>query len=147
MEKKFNNLEDLPKRDSLKAPDGYFSSLASRIDERLEARKETKSVFLMYRRLSIAASVAGILCVGWLGYKVAFTPAKTAERLLAEIPVHDLQLYLSADDVEVEDLLAVATEDMLEPTQDRIDDVIESLDEGDINDLYNEFEIAKDDTL
>jgi hypothetical protein len=147
MEKKFTSLEDLPKRDSLKAPEGYFSSLGSRIDERLEARKQTKVFSLTYRRLSIAAAVAGLLCVGWLGYKVAFTPTQTSERLLAEISVDDLQSYLAADDIELEDLLAYTTEDLFEPTEDRIDDVIESLDQRDIDNLYDEFEIAKDDTL
>jgi hypothetical protein len=147
MENKERRLEDLPKRDPFTAPEGYFSTFGQRIVARIDQRKNTRVVSFSYRRLSMAAAVAGILCLAWFGYRMTITTKQTSDVLLAEISIEDLHTYLESEEVDTEDLLALAGDDAFAPAEERIDDVIESLDDAEMVNLYDEFEIIKDDTL
>ena len=146
MEKKKIRLEDLPKKDAFRAPDGYFDSLSSRLNDRIE-RSDVQSrvrILSIWKPLAIAASLIGILCVVWFGYRSA--ESSNAETLLTQVSIEDLQTYLGADDVEIEDVVMLADDELFVET-DLLPDAVESLNNEQLENLYNEFETLKEDTL
>lgn len=98
------NFEDIPKKDLLGAPEGYFDALPGRISTRIEQAKprESKPVFryaLQYALPLVVIAVAGVL---W------FTQheGKETESLLANIETEELITYLAeADDLSYEDFI------------------------------------------
>lgn len=146
--KKFK-LEEHNRTEPLGAPEGYFETFSKRLDQRLADRREQRFgnevSFSRYR--AIAAAVIGIIFLSWFGYLTFRSEPQTAEMLLAEVSQQDLAAYLDNDDFDIEDVTAIATDDILELTPESIDDALGSLEDSEVGELYNDFGISKEDTL
>jgi hypothetical protein len=146
MEKKRIKIEELPKNDSLRAPDGYFDSMTSRLQGKLGEEKTSSShATSLWGPLAIAASVIGLLCVVWFSFRGMQDPAN-AETQLAQVAVEDLQAYLAIDELEIEDLAILADDEFFEEA-DLLPASVETLEDEQLEDLFTDFKTLKEDTL
>jgi len=101
-------LEELPKKDFLSAPDGYFDSLPGRIQARIEkpAQLVDKPAFLY--SLHYVLPVVALIAVGVLWFT---QPQElTAEKMLAAVETDELVTYLVEIDFSAYEELAEENE-------------------------------------
>ena len=114
-------LDDIPKKDVFKVPEGYFENLPMIIQSRVAAGKGEKEFFPKFSfalRYALPVVVLGVLGYFWLG---PHAEQKSAESILATIETEDLVAYLNGTDL--------TTEELLESVQ---------LDASDVNELEGE---------
>lgn len=92
-------LEDIPKKDLFKAPDGYFDKLPGIIQARV-AKPEPKSVWLPV--LKFALPVVALVTVGIFWF--SNPTVKSVEAELASINTEQLIAYLDNNEVVWEDV-------------------------------------------
>jgi hypothetical protein len=97
-------LEDIPKKEVFKVPDGYFDNLPNIIQARV-AEKESKPfrpVFSFALRYALPVVVLGVAGILWFnrGQDTA-----TAESILASIQTEDLVAYLNDADLTTDELI------------------------------------------
>lgn len=92
-------LEDIPKKDLFKAPDGYFDKLPGIIQARV-AKPEPKSVWLPV--LKFALPVVALFTVGIFWF--SNPTVKSVEAELASINTEQLIAYLDNNEVVWEDV-------------------------------------------
>ena len=98
-------LEDIPKKDVFKVPEGYFENLPTIIQSRVAGRNKEKVFFpgfLLALRYALPVVVLGVIGYFWLGPKAE---QKSAESILATIETEDLVAYLNETDLTTEELL------------------------------------------
>ena len=98
-------LEDIPKKDVFKVPEGYFENLPTIIQSRVAARNKEKVFFPGFSlalRYALPVVVLGVIGYFWLGPKAE---QKSAESILATIETEDLVAYLNETDLTTEELL------------------------------------------
>ena len=98
-------LEDIPKKDVFKVPEGYFEDLPTVIQSRVaEQRKEKAFIpgLSLALRYALPVVVLGVIGYFWLGPKAE---QKSAESILATIETEDLVAYLNETDLTTEELL------------------------------------------
>ncbi len=94
-------LEDIPKKNMFKVPDGYFDQLPGIIQTRTNAAPKNP-VFLWSMGWKLALPVALIAVVGVLWFSNITT---TVEDELVTIDTSDLVAYLEQTELEHEDLM------------------------------------------
>ena len=98
-------LEDIPKKDVFKVPDGYFEDLPGIIQARV-AQPETDAAIRPVSshawRYALACTIFAVAGVFWL---TRDDNAQTPESILASIDTADLVAYLNNDDLTTEELL------------------------------------------
>ena len=137
-------LEEIPKKEVFKVPEGYFENLPGIIQARVAQQnksEEVRPVFtyaLQYALPAIAFFAFGLF---WF---VGKNEAPTAESILASIQTEDLVAYLDESDITTEELLddvSLSVEDATEIEgtvyEFELDDtnVEDFLDDIDINSL------------
>jgi hypothetical protein len=96
--------EDIPKKDHLGAPDGYFDSLPGRISARIEQAPSVRATPVFRYALQLAVAFVIIAAVGITWF--ISTDAPNAENLLASIETEELINYLAeADNLSSDEFL------------------------------------------
>jgi hypothetical protein len=98
-------LDDIPKKEVFKVPEGYFENLPSIIQSRLAGQKKEKTFFPGFSlalRYAMPVVLLGVIAYIWLGPKAE---QKSAESILATIETKDLVAYLNETDLTTEELL------------------------------------------
>jgi len=131
-------LEDIPKTDIFKVPDGYFDTLPTIIQARV-ARKESSWSLPLHYSLKYALPVL-VVAFGFFWYWNGRNEITSPEQMLASINSEDLIEYMEEADMNTEDLL-----ESIDYTQINVDslDLYESevpINDDDLNDILNEFE-------
>jgi hypothetical protein len=106
-------LEDIPKKQSLKVPDGYFEALPMRIQARIEGQKSAERPAFSFGKLALRYALP-VLAVG-VAELVAFLEDEgiTTEDLLEQATLSDVNLdnmQKPLDNISAEDLDAIANE-------------------------------------
>lgn len=102
--KDISKLENLPKKDILKAPEGYFETLPERILERID-EEETNTSTVWWPVYSAVAAVVVMLIVALVVLMDVGEP-QSAEELLADVSVADISAYLEYEEVSWYELAA-----------------------------------------
>jgi len=98
-------LEDIPKKDVFRVPEGYFENLPTIIQSRVAGQKKEKTFFPGFSfalRYALPVVVLGVIGYFWLSPKAE---QKSAESILATIETEDLVAYLNETDLTTEELL------------------------------------------
>ena len=98
-------LEDIPKKEVFKVPEGYFENLPSIIQARVAQQSRQKEIrpVLTYA-LQYALPVVAFFALG-LFWFIGKNETPTAESILASIQTEDLVAYLDEADMTTEELL------------------------------------------
>jgi hypothetical protein len=98
-------LEDIPKKEIFKVPDGYFDSLPNRIQARIAEESPAREERFFFRfKLQYALPVIVLLAVG----AALFLPVRqpdSVESLLAGVQTEELIAYLEESGITTEDVL------------------------------------------
>ena len=97
-------LEDIPKKEIFKVPEGYFEGLPSRIQARIETGPVKEPSFVFRYKLQYALPVVALLAVGIYWFGAASQP-QDVESLLASVQTEDLVAYLNESDITTDDLI------------------------------------------
>ena len=98
-------LEDIPKKDVFKVPEGYFENLPTIIQSRVAAKSKEKAFFPGFSlalRYALPVVVLGVVGYFWLGPKAE---QQSAESILSTIETEDLVAYLNETDLTTDELL------------------------------------------
>jgi len=130
-------LEDIPKNDIFKVPDGYFDNLPTIIQARV-AKNESQWAYPVLLSLKYALPIL-VIGVALFWYWKSGTEALSTEQVLASINSDDLIEYIEEADMSTEDLL-----ESIDYTKINADslDLYESevlIDDSDLEDILNEF--------
>lgn len=130
-------LEDIPKKDVFKVPEGYFENLPSIIQARVTGQKKERAFlpsFSYALRYALPVVILGAIGYFW------FNPAqpKTAESILATIETEDLVAYLTETEMTTDELLESVQLDANDV--DQIEDEIygEQLTDEDLDEILDE---------
>lgn len=139
-----NRLEDIPKKNIYKVPDGYFDNLPTIIQARVAEESTAKAPSFAYRmRYAIPAIAMAILGVVWVFYNNN-QETMSAEELLASVDTPDLVAYLAESEMTTDELLETVSftqEDVSEIERDVYD--IE-IDQDELDELINEYQLDLD---
>lgn len=98
-------LEDIPKKEVFKVPDGYFDELPMIIQSRIAGQKTEKAfmpAFSYALRYALPVVILGVIGYFWLG---PGSQPSSAESILATIETEDLVAYLNETDITTDELL------------------------------------------
>ena len=130
-------LEDIPKKDVFKVPEGYFENLPTIIQARVTGQKKERAFlpsFSYALRYALPVVILGAIGYFW------FNPAqpKTAESILATIETEDLVAYLTETEMTTDELLESVQLDANDV--DQIEDEIygEQLTDEDLDEILDE---------
>jgi hypothetical protein len=97
-------LEDIPKKDVFKVPEGYFEDLPSIIQSRVADRKKERAFLPSFTyALRYALPVVILGAVGYFWFDRA--QPETAESILASIETEDLVAYINETEITTDELL------------------------------------------
>jgi hypothetical protein len=97
------NLENIPKKEIFKVPDGYFDSLPPKIQARIEKPAGQPGFVLRYR-LQYVLPVVALFTIGIIWFSGKQGP-KDAESILASVQTEALVAYLNDSELTTDDLL------------------------------------------
>ena len=98
-------LEDIPKKEIFNVPDGYFDTLPSKIQSRIDAGSSSSQEAFVFRyKLQYVIPFLALLAVGifWMSKNGA---SPDAETILASIETEDLIAYLNESEVATDEVL------------------------------------------
>ncbi|PRY90739.1 hypothetical protein [Mongoliibacter ruber] len=123
-------LENLPKKDIFKTPEGYFETLPEKILERKKG--QAKTIYMIAAKYAAAAAVV-------FGLIYFFIPSeKTENSLYQSVQMeNEIELYIDSDHWQAEDILAFI---------DNPDDLLDQMIEQEWS-SYEYFEDETDDEL
>jgi hypothetical protein len=100
-------LEDIPKNDPFKVPDGYFENLPSRIQSRIGAKapNQGEESFATRFKLAYVMPAVVLLLVAIFWFRQNNADPKDTEAILATIPTEALIAYLNEDEISTDDIL------------------------------------------
>jgi hypothetical protein len=134
-------LEDIPKKQSFKVPDGYFEDLPMRILASIEAEKPKSVVSFSYGKLALLYTLPIILIgivsvVVWNNYA-----AKTEDPLVAleNVAAEQLVAYLENDEISADDILENAS--FSNTMVDEMQQPYEGISDKELDELANEYNI------
>jgi hypothetical protein len=140
-------LEEIPKNDVFKVPDGYFDRLPGIIQARVATREKVPAFQPLGYALRFALPAVVLIAVGIFWFNHQFNEPATAESILATIQTDDLVAYLNTADFTTEELLDHASLDSEDASQieeavfgleldlDSQEDLEELFDDLDLNSL------------
>lgn len=103
-------LTDLPKQHPFKVPDGYFESLQTKIEKRIEESGEPKIIafkpksnWYNWKRWSIAAA-ASLLIISGIYYQNNISQINDTNQKLAQISDNQIAQYIENQDIVLADL-------------------------------------------
>ena len=138
-------LEDIPKKNIYKVPDGYFDNLPTIIQARVTEKSSSKTPsFALRLRYALPVLALAILSVVWVLTRESGEDAASAEQLLASIDTPSLIAYLEESEL--------TTDELLENIEFSLDEVsaIESdvydldIEQDALDELLNEYQLDLD---
>ena len=151
-DKEHKKISDIPKKDIFTTPEGYFESLQGRIDKRIAKKGKPEAKILglpaervKYISLAIAASV--LLLMLFLPSRQSNPASPSAADLIAQISDQDCMTFLKNSDIEIDDMLSLAEPELWEDALDNIPNATDSLDQGDLDLLYEQYGVSPDENL
>jgi hypothetical protein len=139
-------LNEIPKKDIFNVPDGYFDSLPSRIEQKLDDKSGGRIVPMnnrVWKFIGYAAAASVVLiAIVWFSLSTPDTNPST-EQLLASVSTEDLVIFLEGEDLDVKEIVDFVPGVMEE---DEVDFLPFDLDEQDIQLLYEEFKTDSGET-
>ena len=131
-------LEDIPKSDIFKVPDGYFDALPSIIQARVTKKeKEWLPVFRLSLKYALPVVVVAF---GLFWFLNNGNGATTTEELLASISSDDLIEYIQDADISTEDLLESIDYTQINADSLELYDSNVLMNPDDLTDILTEFE-------
>jgi len=97
-------LENIPKKEFFRVPDGYFDKLPSKIQARIETSKPDHA-FQPALRLALLCAIPLVLVAASLFFYFGHRP--DTESMLASVETADLIQYLQGSDMTTEEVLAI----------------------------------------
>lgn len=94
-------LDDIPKHDFFKVPEGYFQKLPTRIQSRLASPERRSTPVLRYALTYVLPLFLVAVVVLWLSRP----SVPGAETLLSEVETTDLIQYLQENEVTTEEII------------------------------------------
>jgi hypothetical protein len=133
-------LEDIPKKEVFKVPDGYFEKLPAIIQSRVTEHRAEKSWWLTHRFSLRLAMPILIVLAGVIFWLNRAQTELNAENILASVQTEDLIAYLSEADLTTEELI-----ENIELNAEEVSNIEESVYEFQLNDteienILNEIE-------
>ena len=133
-------LEDIPKREIFKVPEGYFEKLPAIIQSRVTQQRAEKGWWIRYRYSFRLAMPVLIILAGVIFWLNRAQNDQNAENILASVQTEDLIAYLNDADLTTEELL-----EHVELNNEEVNNIEESvyefqMNDSDIEDLLNEIE-------
>ena len=133
-------LEDIPKKEIFKVPEGYFEKLPTIIQSRVTQQGIEKSWWITYRyslRLVMPVLIVLAGVIFWLNRSQTEV---NAENILASVQTEDLIAYLSDADLTTEELL-----EHVDLNAEEVRNIEESvyefqMNDSDIEDILNEID-------
>jgi hypothetical protein len=131
-------LEDIPKKEVFNTPEGYFDSLPSRIQSRIQEKEgKRESVFTVRAAWRFALPVIALLAVGIFWFTMS-DDMSNAESILSSVRTEDLMTYLAESDMSTDELIDAAEFNMedLDDIEGQTYDLLDlNLDETDFDEL------------
>lgn len=102
--------DDMKRKDPFQAPEGYFDSLADRIEARIDQEAEKPAARGRIIRMPMAvgyaaAAVITLLAVFWLVTRDETTP--TSDELIARLSDQEIIEYLASSDMPLEEIIEI----------------------------------------
>ncbi len=134
-------LEDIPKKQNFKVPDGYFDELSMRIQARIEAGQPKYKVSLSYGKLALRYALpvvlVGVISVAlWNNYSAKNEDPMAA---LENIPAGQLLAYLESDEISTDDIMEHAA--FSNSTVDEMQKQYDGISDSELDELANEYDI------
>jgi hypothetical protein len=132
-------LEDISKKQSFEAPEGYFDALPGIIQARV-AKPESVSQRFSWKPVLLYAMPVLLVAIGLIWYLSTGRGDSSPEQLLAAIETVDIEAYLDESDMTTDELL-----DHIDFNQIQVDSLVfenPALDfsDADLDELLDEFE-------
>ena len=134
-------LEDIPKKQAFKVPDGYFDALPMRIQSRIDAQKQAEQPALSFGRVALRYALPvvaiAILSVVWLTQR----PGTEVDPLAAlnQVSSQELVAFLEDEGITTEDLMEQASLNGV--NLDNMQKPLDDLSAEDLDAIANEFDI------
>ena len=97
-----SRLEDIPKKDFFRVPDGYFDKLPAEIQSRVETSSRQQSLRPSWR---YALACAIPLIIAAIVVFLSTRPQPDPEAMLASVETADLVLYLHESEITTDEML------------------------------------------
>ena len=99
-------LDQIPKKNLLNAPEGYFDTLPGIVQSRIEPERHVRQSPVYFRfALRYALPVLVLLAAGMFWFRSEHAAHVEFETELAAIDAQNLELYLESSDVHADDVL------------------------------------------
>jgi hypothetical protein len=131
-------LEDIPKQDIFKIPDGYFDTLPSIIQARVAKKESTWSLAFRYSVKYALPTL--IVTLGLVWFLNGGEQPVSTEQLIASIHTEDLVDYIQDADLSTEDLLESIDYTMIDADSLDLNESNILPADDDLTDISNEFE-------
>ncbi len=131
-------LEDIPKTDIFKVPEGYFDSLPSIVQARV-AKKESGWMPALQLSLKYALPVL-VIAVGAFWFLNNESATTNTEQLLASISSDDLIEYIQDAEMNTEDLLESIDYTQMNADSLNLYEADVPISDDDLSDVLTEFE-------
>ncbi|MFM8912135.1 MAG: hypothetical protein ACKOE6_04315 [Flammeovirgaceae bacterium] len=134
-------LEDIPKKQAFKVPDGYFDALPMRIQSRIDAQKQAERPAFSFGRVALRYALPvvaiAILSVVWLTQR----PGTEVDPLAAlnQVSAQELVAFLEDEGITTEDLMEQASLNGV--NLDNMQKPLDDLSAEDLDAIANEFDI------
>jgi hypothetical protein len=138
-------LEDIPKKNIYKVPDGYFEQLPGVIQSRVTKGETSEKPFFLYSfRYASLIMLIVVAALVWF-WKNQRTPDLNAEQMLAAIDTPTLIAYLEETDLTTDELLESVplSQEEVNAIENDVYDI--ALDENDLDALIDEYSFELND--
>ncbi len=134
-------LDDIPKKQAFKVPDGYFEALPMRIQARIEGQQPSEQPAFSFGKLALRYAFP-VLAVGVASVLLWNTqPSRSGDSLSAlnNVSSQELVAFLEDEGITTEDLLEQAT--LSDVNLDNLQKPLDNLSAEDLDAITNEFDI------
>lgn len=150
-EKKHIALDQIPKKDVYRTPEGYFESLPDQVLQKIDREdtgKERRLGEVSWKMIGYAAAASVVLlAVVFIGFQDN-DDVRSPEDLLAEVSTSDLVQYLQYSELETYEIVESADPDNWEqPLEGAVNPKEPQFDEADMDLLYERYGVSPDENL
>jgi hypothetical protein len=132
-------LEDIPKKQSFEAPEGYFDSLPRIIQARV-AKPESISQRFSWKPVLLYAMPILAVAIGLIWYLNIGRGDSSPEQLLATIETVDIEAYLDESEMTTDELLDLIDYDQIQADSLVFENPTLDFNDADLDELLNELE-------
>ncbi|MFY0599016.1 MAG: hypothetical protein JXR03_05055 [Cyclobacteriaceae bacterium] len=132
-------LDDIENKNPYQVPEGYFESLTADIQGKIAVEK--RPAFFKTFKLALIPSFAAILAIAFWFIQLDKTDTMSAETLLAQVSQDEILNYLDESELSITELVSLTSDpdQLLEEDPNYLNGL--DLDEENIDDLINTFDL------